>query len=538
MKTKRLLFLLFIALFTMTITAEVPTRNGWWKFDDSTDMLKATIGNPLSTYGTADNESVPGPVEGNLAIMDPIGHALVMDHGIGANGGGSLTNEYSLQIDFMVPAPIPSYVSFLQTGPMNDADGDLFIKASGVIGLGDLGWSTKTVVADTWYRLIIAAKCGEYYRVYVNGELYLEKLGIAVDSRHALKTLPHIFGDDDGEDPTIHCAELAVWDVALTEEHAIELGDASQPMFPQPKGQWKFDDANNLMTATIGNDLVPEATITHIAAEGPADGNGAIVDGTYQSLVMNHGIDANGGGSLVNIYSLQIDFKAIGTSPGYYSFFQTGAANSGDGDLFIKWAGGTGVIGLGVLGWSTETVAPETWYRMIVTSSGDTYKVYIDGELWLEKTGIAVDSRHALQVAELPHIFADDDGEEGVMHCAELAVWDIELNAEQVAQLGNVNGELTGLRQPMSTYNSLLGQNYPNPFAVNTVFPYTIQESESVMFKVLDLTGKQLNVISAGNKAPGNYFLEVNADKLVNGIYYLQMISNGKTSVRKMVVSK
>ena len=537
MKTKRLLFLLLITAFTMSVTATIPTRKGWWKFDDSTDMLKATIGNPLSTYGTEANGSAFGPVEGNLAIVDPIGHALIMDHGIGANGGGTLTNEYSLQIDFMVPAPIPNYVSFFQTGLMNDADGDLFVKANGVVGLGDLGWSTKVVEADIWYRMIVSAKCGEYYRVYINGELYLEKLGIAVDSRHALKSLPHIFGDDDGEDPTIHCAELAVWDVALTEEQALELGNASQPMFPQPKGQWKFDDASDLMKATIGNNLVPEATITHTAADGPADGNGAIVDGSYQSLVMNHGIAANGGGLLVNIYSLQIDFKAIGTSPSYYSFFQTGASNSGDGDLFIKWAG-DGFIGLGVLGWSTKTVVPETWYRMIVTSTGDTYRVYINGELWLEKTGIAIDSRHALQLADLPHLFADDDGEEGVMHCAEIAVWDIALSPEQIAQLGNANGEITGLQQPLVSNADLLGQNYPNPFAINTVFPYTIQAAGNVIFRVLDLTGKQLNVISEGNKTPGNYKLELNTESLVNGIYYLQLITNNQTSVRKMIVSK
>ena len=538
MKTKRLLFLLITAAFTFSVYAAIPTRKGWWKFDDSADMLKATIGNALGTYGSTPNESVPGPVDGNLAIMDPIGHALVMDHGIGANGGGSLTNEYTFQIDFMVPAPLPGYVAFFQTGPMNDADGDLFIKANGTIGLSALGWSTNVVAPDTWYRLIVSAKCGEFYRVYVNGELYLEKLGIAVDSRHALKPLPHIFGDDDGEDPTIHCAELAVWDVALTEDQAIELGNASQPMFPQPKGLWKFDDPANLMLASIGNDLIPEATVTHTAATGPSDDNGAIVDGFYQSLAMNHGIEANGGGTMVNIYSMQIDFKAIGTSPSYYSFFQTGATNSGDGDLFIKWSAGTGVVGLGALGWSTNKVNPETWYRLVVTSSGDTYKVYINGELWVEKTGILTDSRHALQIINLPHIFADDDGEEGVYHCSELAVWDVELTPEQVAELGDATGGGTGIREPNASNNSLLGQNFPNPFAVSTVFPYTIRETGNVIFKVLDLTGKQLRVVSQGNMTPGDYKLDLNSENLVNGIYYLQMISNNQSSVRKMVVSK
>jgi hypothetical protein len=83
-------------------------------------------------------------------------------------------------------------------------------------------------------------------------------------------------------------------------------------------------------------------------------------------------------------------------------------------------------LGLGVLGWSTNTVEPEVWYRVVVTSSGTTYKVFVNGELWIEKTGIEIDSRHALQIEELPHIFVDDDGEEGEIHCSELAVWDVE----------------------------------------------------------------------------------------------------------------
>lgn len=538
MKKQHVLFLLTVVLITTTVSSEIPVRKGWWKFDDSADMLKATIGKPLTPYGTEAHISSFGPVEGNLAIIDPQGSALVMNHEIGANGGGTLTNEYSMQIDFMVVAPIPSYVSFFQTGPMNDADGDLFIKGNGTIGLTALGWSAKTIEADVWYRLVVSAKCGEYYRVYVNGELFVEKLGIAVDSRHALKELPHIFGDDDGEDPAIICSELGVWNVALTGEQVVELGDASKPMFPEPKGKWNFDDQANLMKAALGNDLVPAGSVTHTAVTGPAEGNGAIADSYYQSLVMNHGIAANGGGTRVNVYSMMIDFKAIGTNPGYYSFFQTGATNSGDGDLFIKWgSAGNGVVGLGVLGWSTNTVEPEVWYRLVVTSSGTTYKVYINGELWVEKAGIEIDSRHALQIEELPNIFADDDGEEGEFNCAELAVWDVELTPEQVAELGAVN-TATGLSNGLRTDNMLLEQNYPNPFSQTTTFRYTLKEAGNVMFRIMDLAGKLINVRTDANQAPGNHTLEVNASDLSAGIYYVQMITNGVTSVRKMMVIK
>mgnify|MGYP001806823351 FL=1 len=110
------------------------------------------------------------------------------------------------------------------------------------------------------------------------------------------------------------------------------------------------------------------------------------------------------------------------------------------------------------------------------------------------------------------------------------------LTEEQVAQLGDANGNITGFHQPLSEGNGSLQQNYPNPFAVSTTFPYTIQQSGDVTFKVLDLTGKQIDIISVGNKTPGNYQLEINRSKLVDGIYYLQMLSNSQIYTRKMII--
>lgn len=534
MKTKRLPFLLLTIAITVSVSATIPTRKGWWKFDDATDMLKATIGNSLTTYGSTPNESVNGPVDGNLAIMDPIGHALIMNHGIGANGGGSLTNEYSFQIDFMIPSPIPSYVSFFQTGEMNDADGDLFAKANGTIGLGALGWSTKTIVPDTWYRMIVSAKCGEYYRIYINGELYLEKLGITVDSRHALKTMPYMFGDDDGEDPTIFCSELAVWDTPLTEEQAIELGNASQPVFPARQGWWKFDDPSDLLKAEIGNVLTTYGSEANMSVNGPTDGNLAIMDPIGHALIMDHGIGANGGGTLTNEYSMQIDFSVSSPIPSYVSFFQTGEMNDGDGDLFIK---ANGTIGLTVLGWSTKTIASDTWYRMIVTAKcGEYYRVYINGELYLEKLGIAVDSRHALKPQA--YIFGDDDGEDPAINCSELGIWNIALSAEQVAQLGNANGEVTGLKGVTGASKALLGQNHPNPASNVTVFPYSIEKQGNVTFTVFDLTGKQVMQLNQGIMAAGSYKLSLNINGLNSGMYYVQLNSENTLSAQKMLVIK
>ncbi|TSA38747.1 MAG: T9SS C-terminal target domain-containing protein [Porphyromonadaceae bacterium] len=539
MKTKLLLLFVFITLLgAISASASVPERKGWWKFDDASDLMKATIGNPLTPYGDTPNESVNGPVDGNLAISDPIGHALIMDHGIAPNGGGLNVNEYSFQIDFYVPSPIPSYVCFFQTGPMNDADGDLFIKANGTIGLGALGWSTKTIAADTWYRMIVSAKCGEYYRVYINGELFLEKLGIAVDSRHSLKPLPYIFGDDDGEDPTIFCSELAIWDVPLTEDQAIELGDASQTGFPERKGYWQFDDSNDLTKATIGSPLVLTGTQTAVA--GPTDSNHATLVPLGSYLTMNHGIDPNLGGAFVNEWTLQVDFSLPKTET-WYAFFQTGSL-SDDADLFVSSSANSSgrapnAIGTASTGYSANTLQANTWYRMLVSvKNGEFFRVYIDGLLWLEGAIQPLDGRWALD--PVLQIFQDNDGDDGDINCSELAIWNVALTAEQALELGDATNSSSGIGSIAIRNTAELGQNYPNPFTNNTSFPYTIQEAGRVTFRILDPTGAQINVIDEGIKSPGDYKLELNSSKMGPGVYYLQMIINNRTSTKRMIVVK
>jgi hypothetical protein len=539
MKTKRLLlFVSVILLGVLSASANIPVRKGWWKFDDPSDLMKATIGNPLAPYGDTPNESVNGPVDGNLAILDPIGHALIMDHGIAANGGGSMVNEYSFQIDFMVPGPIPTYVSFFQTGLMNDADGDLFIKANGTIGLGALGWSTKTVAPDTWYRLIVSAKCGEYYRVYVNGELYLEKLGIAVDSRHALRPLSYIFGDDDGEDPTIICSELAVWDTPLTEEQAIGLGDASQIPFPDRIGLWQFDDANDLTKATIGSALA--LTGTQSAVAGPTDSNHATMVPLGSYLTMTHGIEANLGGAFVNEWTLQVDFSIPKTET-WYSFFQTGSLLD-DADLFVSSSANTSgraanAIGTAATGYSANTLLANTWYRMLVSvKNGEFFRVYVDGLLWLEGAIQPLDGRWGLD--PVLQIFQDNDGDDGDINCSELGMWNVALTADQALQMGDATNSSSGIGNTPIKSIVELGQNYPNPFTNSTTFPYTIKDAGRVTFRVLDLRGAEIKMIDGGVLSPGEYQLELNSGKMGPGVYYLQMINNQQATIRRMIVVK
>lgn len=303
---------------------------------------------------------------------------------------------------------------------------------------------------------------------------------------------------------------------------------------PAKKGLWKFDNPDQIFMATIGNELLP-SDVTNYPAPGPADGNGAIADDRGDGLVMDHGLGGNGGGVRLNEYTLQWDVMVPNITT-WKCFIQTeNAPSGGDGDLFIK--AGSGLLGLSDFAWSTTAIVPEQWYRVVETiKCGSFARVYVDGQLWFERSvAPTIDSRYSLTA--LPLLFGDDDAEDDLIFCAELGLWDVALTADQVSQLGDVNTIQESIRDNKTSGNtSDLMPNYPNPVAHNTIFPYEVQKSGNVTFRVLDQTGKVIEVINAGAKTPGKYNLNYNSDKLSKGIYSVQMTSNNRTSIRKMAV--
>jgi len=314
---------------------------------------------------------------------------------------------------------------------------------------------------------------------------------------------------------------------------------------PARTGWWKFDDISDLMKAEVGQPLVSTGNITSV--DGPSTGNLAVEVPLGSYFAMTHGIAANGGGTLVNEYTIQWDFIIPATET-WYAFLETEATTSSDADLFIAATENGGIgrvpnsIGTGSLLYTANTVTSDTWYRMVISvKNGEFFKIYINGELWpinQDTPGSLtqdVDARYGL--APIIYIFQDGDGDDGTLKCSELCIWDVALTAEEVLLLGDANTVQTSIRDNKATGNtSDLMPNYPNPVSHNTLFPYQVQKTGNVTFRVLDQTGKVVDVINAGAKTPGKYNFNYNSDKLNNGIYTVQMTTNNRTSVRKMVV--
>lgn len=235
---------------------------------------------------------------------------------------------------------------------------------------------------------------------------------------------------------------------------------------PAPVGLWDFDNSQDLLNASTGNDLQLHGS--HTAIAGPWATNGAVRIGPGSHYVCTHGIAPNASGNFVNRYSILIDFRIPAIGP-WYCFFQTNPANANDGDCFIQ--SGSGAIGVGQTGYSATPCQPGVWQRLVVAvdNSLGVYRIYLDGNLILAGSPQAVDGRFALDPTVL--LFADENGEDATIDVARVALYDVCLPASDVAALGSVASDdpsnhsptiVSGAAGPSQTTT---GQSEPFQFA-------------------------------------------------------------------------
>jgi len=229
---------------------------------------------------------------------------------------------------------------------------------------------------------------------------------------------------------------------------------AQQEDVPARKGWWNFNDTNNLVAPVAGYGQALELVGSHSRINGPAENDYAVNIGIGSHYRMDHQIPANGGGSYVNEFTLQIDFK-VESIGDWYCFFQTNPDNSNDGDCFINPYGN---IGVAATGYSPEAITSGQWYRLVIAvDNGNRYTYYLDGIPYLQAVVQDVDGRFALDNILL--LFADENAEDNPICVSEVAIWDVPLTDDQVASLG--------------------GFYHPSPPGVNQFFCYPFLQSKT-----------------------------------------------------------
>lgn len=236
-------FLLGAALMAVAALVTAPAKAGLvglWEFENGGSLTSATIGADLALTGSEAAAAGSGNGADAGASQMGVGDYYTVTHGIGANGGGSCcTNEYTVLWDVMYPAASAgSWKTLWQTAQPNNNDGDLFIRPSapqGAIGTAETGYTTNTTSAETWYRIVASIDSGSHFRVYVNGNEWLDGAIQPVDGRFSLDPTFHVFADNDGDDGLMNLSNFAIWDTALDANAVGALGGAGRAIaVPEP----------------------------------------------------------------------------------------------------------------------------------------------------------------------------------------------------------------------------------------------------------------------------------------------------------------
>ena len=231
------------ALLAAALTGTAPAELvGQWDFDDPADLTRATRGRNLALVGTATAVSGHGTGDGAAALG--VGTYFRCTPDLAPNGGSATrANEYSLVFDLRLPAASDrQWRALFQTNPSNADDADYFLSPSNSLGVGALTYSTESLPADRWYRIVFSADIGSNIDGASPASSFLSVVTDAdgrswtfrhssqpLNGRHALTTTANenrllFFADEDGEDGLLHVSRLQIYNNPLTEAEARALG--------------------------------------------------------------------------------------------------------------------------------------------------------------------------------------------------------------------------------------------------------------------------------------------------------------------------
>lgn len=235
---------------------------------------------------------------------------------------------------------------------------------------------------------------------------------------------------------------------------AVALSGVS--LMAQPAGQWDFNSGT--LAPTVGTaalDYITPASQTGvqfgsttsfgIAKIGGVDANVMKFSSwnTPDGLKMPITSAANGGGSLVNQWSLAMDLLFPASSDKKWrALIETdNRIIDADADLFVNPSNG-----LGISGNYSGNVTPDVWHRIVFAIDGDANKIYkyLDGALvGVQDEGAApdggLDGRFTLSPGGIAELFTDNDGDIAPGYVNSIQVYDKTLNAGEVQALGAIS---------------------------------------------------------------------------------------------------
>jgi len=487
-----------LELAAFNVSGAQDTRvTGQWDFDQGD--LRATVGQDLqygdatmagqTSFGTTTSFGIPD-IGGQPAKVlkytrnesPPQNYVggYAMHHGIAPNGGGTLVNQWTLIFDILFPDLSQgdgySAIIEIQNDPSSDADISVDQVSPGVGGIGISGQYEGNITAGQWHRIVVAVDMAAATPViskFVDGAKVADQTIFGgtggLDVRFSLSDVAHLFSDGgfDDEVNTYYANSVQIRDGKLSDDEAAALGGPQASGIPLPyqvTGQWDFDQGD--LRATVGQDLqYGDATMPGQTSFGTTTSFGIPDIGGQPAKVlkytrnesppqnyvggyaMQHGIAANGDGTLVNRWTLIFDilFPDLSQGDGYSAIIEIQNDPSSDADISVDQVS-PGVGGIGISGQYEGNITAGQWHRIIVAvdMAADTpapvISKFVDGAKVADQTifggGSTVDGRFSL--SDVAHLFSDGghDDEVNTYYANSVQIRDGKLDDYEAIALG------------------------------------------------------------------------------------------------------
>ncbi|HOX50396.1 MAG TPA: fibronectin type III domain-containing protein, partial [Fibrobacteria bacterium] len=198
-----------------------PTPTGRWDFEDALFPGAATTGLPLAVRGSV--ESIEGPSPSDRALRLAKGAQLALAHGRTAP-----VHSYTVSLDLRITGN-GTWRSLFQTDPRNVDDAECFVRPDGAVGVKATGYSSASVFAGAWHRLVVSVDGGSSHRIYLDGRRILDGVPQPAGGRFALSDTLLLFADNDGETDATDLARATFHDHALDSSEVAALGGFASP---------------------------------------------------------------------------------------------------------------------------------------------------------------------------------------------------------------------------------------------------------------------------------------------------------------------
>jgi hypothetical protein len=261
-------------------------------------------------------------------------------------------------------------------------------------------------------------------------------------------------GDGDDHDATAYVKSIQVSEGKLSDAQMVALGGPEANGIPvaapatSVTGQWDFNSGD--LSATVGKDLQyfdgTSGSTATATAYGTCSSFGIpLVNGVDAQIVkvpggtgingnnnfgyiMDHQISPNGGGKLVNQYTIIWDMYYVGGTLPFFNCQNTNNAPA-DGSLFLQ----NRQMGQGTGGYGMLQDITNGWHRLAfaVDLSQNLITKWVDGikqQDWVSAANSLDTARRALQHTVL--LFADGDGDD---HDATVYVDSIQVSVGKLS---------------------------------------------------------------------------------------------------------